>query len=94
MKSPIKQLISDLYLENIAKEEQWFNDNPGKVMNNYSIRVANLLKLIAIEDLTVGDLVHMKAEAEIKYAGFQGKMNGWGVTAKLYQEIIDKMGEL
>jgi hypothetical protein len=86
----IKDAAEEIRKEYKALEEDWFKRNPGRIMNNYSIKIMACIDVIQgvenVKELEVLERVARRKGSCVK----NGLPHGHYIHAETYKEINDR----
>lgn len=82
----MKEIIEQYKEEQVLKLKQWYLDNPGKIMNNYDIRIS-ACNTVLQGNFTISEMETIRDAALLLYRARTG-VSGWYITAETYNELI------
>lgn len=88
----MKEFLLDLANKYEEKYKQWYNDNPGYVMNNWGIK-ADVCKRLAEKCNTIEDIIAEREKSLTKYTHAKGTPNGHWVAVQTCNEILKLIKE-
>lgn len=84
----MKEIIEKYKEEQVAKLKQWYEENPGKIMNNYDIRI-NACNTILNGEFTISEMETVRDASYLLHRARKNAISGWAITAQTYDYLIN-----